>query len=95
MDFLKFAAERYSVRSFENKHLEKEVIDKILACGHIAPTVCNNQPQSILVLNTDAAIEALKGAGINDCTIVSIDGEHLTLLRPGAITPEMLAPFSA
>ena len=30
-----------------------------------------------------------------ESTIVSIDGEHLTLLRPGAITPEMLAPFCA
>ena len=61
MDFLKFAAERYSVRSFESKHLEQEVVDKILACGHIAPTGCNYQPQRILVLNTDASIEALKG----------------------------------
>ena len=61
MDFLKFAAERYSVRSFENKHLEKEVIDKIHACGHIAPTGCNNQPHRILVLNTDDSIAALKG----------------------------------
>ncbi|MBQ8716629.1 MAG: nitroreductase family protein [Clostridia bacterium] len=61
MDFLKFAAERYSVRSFESRHLEQEVIDKILACGHIAPTGCNYQPQRILVLNTDGAIEALKG----------------------------------
>ena len=61
MDFLKFAAERFSVRSFENKHLTQEVIDKILACGHVAPTGCNNQPQRILVLNTDDSIEALKG----------------------------------
>ena len=30
-----------------------------------------------------------------ESTIVSIDGEHLTMLRPGAITPEMLAPFCA
>ncbi|MBQ8235740.1 MAG: threonylcarbamoyl-AMP synthase [Clostridia bacterium] len=28
-----------------------------------------------------------------ESTIVSIDGEHLTLLRPGAITPEMLSCF--
>ena len=60
MDFLKFAEERYSVRKFENKHLEKEVIDKILKAGHIAPTGCNFQPQRILVLNTDESIEKLK-----------------------------------
>ena len=60
MDFLKLASDRYSVRKFENKHLEQEVIDKILACGHIAPTGCNYQPQRILVLNTDESIEKLK-----------------------------------
>lgn len=60
MDFLKFASDRYSVRKYESKHLEQAVIDKILACGHVAPTGCNNQPQRILVLNTDESIEKLK-----------------------------------
>ena len=60
MDFLEFARDRYSVRKFESRHLEKEVIDKILECGHIAPTGCNYQPQRILVLNSDEAIEKLK-----------------------------------
>ena len=60
MDFLKFASERYSVRKYEKKHLEQEVINQILACGHVAPTGCNNQPQRILVLNTDESMEKLK-----------------------------------
>ncbi len=61
MDFNKHIDERYSVRSFRPEHLEQEVIDKILEAGHKAPTGCNNQPQRILVLNTDEAIEKLKG----------------------------------
>lgn len=60
MDFFKLASDRYSVRKFESKHLEKDIIDKILACGHIAPTGCNNQPQRILVINTDEAAAKLK-----------------------------------
>ena len=60
MDFMTLAAERYSVRKFNNKKLEKEVIDKILKAGHIAPTGCNYQPQRILVLESDEAIEKLK-----------------------------------
>ncbi len=60
MEFEKLIAERYSVRDYENKHLEKEVIEKILSAGHIAPTGCNYQPQRILVLNTDDATEKLK-----------------------------------
>ncbi|MBE7031457.1 MAG: nitroreductase [Ruminococcaceae bacterium] len=61
MDFEKVITERYSVRKFENKHLEQEVIDKLLHAGHIAPTGCNYQPQRILVLNNDESIAKLKG----------------------------------
>ena len=60
MYYLTLAADRYSVRKFENKHLEKEIIDKILSAGHVAPTGCNYQPQRILVINTDESIEKLK-----------------------------------
>lgn len=60
MDFEKLINERYSVRKFENKHLEQDTIDKILSAGHLAPTGCNNQPQRILVINTDEGIAKLK-----------------------------------
>lgn len=60
MEFNKLIAERYSVRSFKNEHLEKDVIDKILEAGHKAPTGCNYQPQRILVINSDDTIEKLK-----------------------------------
>jgi nitroreductase len=60
MEFEKLIAERYSVRSFVQKHLEKEDIDKILEAGHLAPTGCNFQPQRILVMNTDESIMKLK-----------------------------------
>lgn len=60
MDFLTLASERYSVRKFSDKHLEKDVIDKILKAGHVAPTGCNYQPQRILVLNSDESAEKLK-----------------------------------
>ena len=60
MEFNKLITERFSVRDFKNEHLPKEVIDKILEAGHKAPTGCNNQPQRILVLNSDDAMEKLK-----------------------------------
>ncbi|MBR6728972.1 MAG: nitroreductase family protein, partial [Clostridia bacterium] len=58
--FLKLAAERYSVRKFQDKPLAQADIDKILAAAHVAPTGCNNQPQRILVLNSADSIEKLK-----------------------------------
>lgn len=60
MDFEKVIEERYSVRKFENRHLEKSHIDKILKAAHVAPTGCNFQPQRILVLNTDESVLKLK-----------------------------------
>ena len=60
MDFLDFSKSRYSVRKFEDRKLEPEVIEKILACGHVAPTGCNFQPQRILVLNTQESLDKLK-----------------------------------
>lgn len=75
MDFEKVIAERYSVRKFEDRHLEKDIIDKILHAGHIAPTGCNNQPQRILVLNTDEAISKLK-----ECTRSHFDAPCAMLI---------------
>ena len=60
MEFKQLIEERYSVRSFKQEHLPQDIIDKILEAGHVAPTGCNNQPQRILVLNTDEAIKKLK-----------------------------------
>ena len=61
MDFLKLAEERYSVRSFTDKAVTQEDLDKILKAGHVAPTACNIQPQRILVINSEEAITKLKG----------------------------------
>lgn len=60
MDFEKLINERFSVRSFKPEHLPQSIINKILSAGHLAPTGCNNQPQRILVLNTDESINKLK-----------------------------------
>ena len=60
MDFLKLAEERYSVRSFTEKAVTQEDLEKILKAGHVAPTACNIQPQRILVINSEEAIAKLK-----------------------------------
>ena len=61
MEFTKLIDERYSVRKFTGEHLPQSVIDEILQAAHKAPTGCNNQPQRILVLNTEEAILKLSG----------------------------------
>jgi len=52
MEFKKVITERYSVRSFDKRTIEKEKLDAILEAARLAPTACNNQPQRIKVLTT-------------------------------------------
>ena len=44
MNVLDTAKKRYSVRTYEDKPVEKEKLDKILASAHVAPTTANLQP---------------------------------------------------
>lgn len=61
-DFLSLAAARYSVRSFSDRRIEPEKLEKILQAGRLAPTAVNNQPQVIYVLQSADAIGRMKTA---------------------------------
>jgi nitroreductase len=60
MNFINLAEERYSLRTFSNKTVEKEKLDLVLRAGQLSPTACNNQPQRILVIESEEALEKLK-----------------------------------
>ena len=60
MDFLELAEKRFSCRAFEEKKVEREVVDKILRAGQVAPTAVNNQPQRIFVIESEEALEKLR-----------------------------------
>ncbi|MCR4734194.1 MAG: nitroreductase family protein [Treponema sp.] len=62
-NFLDLAKARYSVRKFLNKKIPKENVEKILQAGMLAPTGCNNQPQRIIVVQSDEGL-----AKIKECT---------------------------
>ncbi len=60
MEFIKLAEERYSLRKFSDKPIEKEKLDLVLKAGRLAPTACNYQPQRILVIENEDALAKLK-----------------------------------
>ena len=60
MEFIDLAEERYSLRKFSDKPIEKEKLDLVLKAGQLAPTACNYQPQRILVIENEDALEKLK-----------------------------------
>lgn len=57
MDFEKLCEERYSLRKFDTRPVEREKLDLILEAGRSAPTAHNNQPQRIFVLQSPEALE--------------------------------------
>ena len=60
MEFDKLITERYSVRNYSDKPVEKEVLEQILAAGNKAPTAKNKQPQRIYVLQSEEAIASIR-----------------------------------
>lgn len=60
MSFLELVKERYSVRKFSDKKVEKEKLDLILEAGRVAPTAVNYQPQRILVIEDKGSLAKLK-----------------------------------
>ena len=74
-NFLKLAADRYSVRKFKTDKISKDKIDLILKAGHLAPTGCNNQPQRILVIQSDEGLSDLK-----ECTKYHFDAPAAMLV---------------
>lgn len=58
--FMTLAADRFSVRKFNDRPVERDVIEKILRAGQLAPTACNNQPQRILAVTSAEALAKLR-----------------------------------
>ncbi|MBO5889440.1 MAG: nitroreductase family protein [Clostridia bacterium] len=60
MEFSKVIENRYSCRSYSNKQVEEEKINKILEAGRLAPTAKNTQCQKIYVLKDKEVIQKIE-----------------------------------
>ena len=59
-NFLQLAEARFSVRKFNSRPVEPEVIKKLLRAAQVAPTAENKQPQKIYIITKEADREKLK-----------------------------------
>lgn len=57
MSYLDLARGRYSCREFEDRSVERAVVDAIVEAGRIAPSACNNHPARVMVLDTPELLE--------------------------------------
>lgn len=66
MEFSDILARRYSCRSFSDRPVEREKLERVLEAGRTCPTACNCQPQRVYVAQTPEALEKL--AAVTPCT---------------------------
>lgn len=52
MEFLDLAKRRASVRAYQKRSVERDVLEQVLEAGRVAPTACNRQPVHLLVAHT-------------------------------------------
>lgn len=62
MTLLNIMKERYSARSYSSKKVDKEILDKILEAGRVAPTAANKQTQRILVIESEEGLNKIAKA---------------------------------
>ena len=53
MDFLELSRSRFSVLEYVHRPVGQDMIGRIVEAAIAAPTACNNQPQRILVIDSD------------------------------------------
>ena len=60
MNYLELIKKRHSVRTYTNKNVEKEKLDKILEAALLAPTAANKQSFRVYVISTKDKVDVLK-----------------------------------
>lgn len=60
MEFNDVIRERFSVRQFDERPIEEEVLQHILEAGRIAPTAANKQPWRVSVIRSGEGLEKIR-----------------------------------
>lgn len=81
MSFIDIVKERYSVRSYADRKVEKEKLLQVLEAGRLAPTAVNYQPFHFIVLTEEAekqkACEVYQRSWIKDAPVIIVAcGDH-------------------
>ena len=104
MSFLEIAKSRYSVRSYTDRKVEPEKLEKILYAAHVAPTAANRQPVRLIVVQEDEGLSKVgKAANIYGAPLAviicaeldrawtrSFDGKQSTDIDASILTDHMM-----
>ena len=65
MNFLELARLRQSVRSYASTPVPREIVDRCLEAARLAPSACNSQPWSFIVVDTEPVRSRLAEAAFH------------------------------
>jgi nitroreductase len=60
MNFIELASQRYSVRNFESRSIEKEKLLYVLEAARIAPSAANFQPWTFLIVTDPEILKSIQ-----------------------------------
>ncbi len=92
-DFLTLIKSRQSCRNFNDKPLEREIVEKIVEQSRLSPSACNSQPWKMYVVTSPDKLKetaiALGGNGHNKflsgAKAFIVLAEKTAILKPGVI----------
>jgi nitroreductase len=77
MSVLELMKKRCSVRKYQDKPLEREVLLKVLEAGRVAPSACNKQPWHFIVVQEKGLKERIGGSWAAKApALIVICGDH-------------------
>ena len=103
-NFFELIERRESCRNYQNTPVEKEKLEKCMEAARIAPSACNSQPWSFLVINSPTlspkVAECLQGMGLNKFAeicpsfiVVIEEKANLTAKLGGIVKDQYYAPI--
>ena len=59
-DFVKLVNERQATRSFNDKEISEELLNKIVSVGRLTPSACNSQPWKMYVASEKGVVDKVR-----------------------------------
>ncbi|HPJ22025.1 MAG TPA: nitroreductase family protein [Clostridia bacterium] len=66
MEFAKLAAMRQSTRKFEDRPVERELLEKCIEAARLAPSACNAQPWKYIIVDDPELVKELASLTYNN-----------------------------
>lgn len=99
MDFLSLAEKRQSVRRFDQRKVDRGILDKCVEAARLAPSACNSQPWKFIMVDEPELVKDLSACTYGGVVRFNKFTENaaafaVVVMEPGSIVSKAGAVFS-